>query len=207
MYITSDGTESVAEDYVGSGFDVAWPRVHAGPNDPEVIGQVAEPRSIEAVDVKKSATIITNTPDGRMRLKDYLLKVEGMIAKEVASREKDINAIRAKMAKNKAYNAEARASMKKMLLAKMAENAKKAKDDLAKNMREVQAKFAAQAAIANKRWKKNNKRFKKTREIMKKNKASYAKELKMATLNQQRSLAALDAATNAKIKATNANIA
>merc|ERR1711998_391420 len=97
--------------------------------------------------------------------------------------------------------------MKSMLLAKMAVNAKKAKDDLATAMRRTQRQFAAAAALENKRWKKNNKRFKKTREIMKKNKASYAHELNMATLNQQRSLAALDAATNAKIKATNANIA
>jgi uncharacterized protein YejL (UPF0352 family) len=163
----------------------------------------------ESIDVKKVSKIITDdTPaEGRTVLLDYLMKVEKEIATEVAGRKADIAALRVQMAKNRAYNAKARASMKKELLARMAVNAKKAKDDLDEQMRLTAKHFAAAAALENKRWKKNNKRFKKTREIMKKNKASYAHELKMATLNQQRSLAALDAATNAKIHATNQNIA
>merc|ERR1711998_158830 len=163
----------------------------------------------ESWDVKKVSKIITDdTPaEGRTVLLDYLNKVEKEIATEVAGRKADIAALRVQMAKNRAYNAKARASMKKELLARMAVNAKKAKDDLDEQMRLTAKHFAAAAALENKRWKKNNKRFKKTREIMKKNKASYAHELNMATLNQQRSLAALDAATNAKIKATNQNIA
>merc|ERR1711998_756487 len=163
----------------------------------------------ESWDVKKVSKIITDdTPaEGRTVLLDYLMKVEKEIATEVAGRKADIAALRVQMAKNRAYNAKARASMKKELLARMAVNAKKAKDDLDEQMRLTAKHFAAAAALENKRWKKNNKRFKKTREIMKKNKASYAHELKMATLNQQRSLSALDAATNAKIHATNQNIA
>merc|ERR1712054_634655 len=68
------------------------------------------------------------------------------------------------MAKNMQFNIEARKKMKSMLLAKMSVNAKKAKDDLADAMRKTQAQFAAAAALENKRWKKNTKRFKKTRE-------------------------------------------
>merc|ERR1712216_98321 len=97
--------------------------------------------------------------------------------------------------------------MKKTLLANMAKNAKVAKDALAAEMRKTQAQFAASAALANKRWKKNNKRFEKTREIMKKNKKAAAKALKMATKNQQRALSALDSATNAKIHKTEKSIA
>merc|ERR1719482_1885413 len=111
------------------------------------------------------------------------------------------------MAKNREYNAKARSTMKKALLKRMAENAKKAKDDLAKQMRWTAGKFAAAAKLENKRYRATIKRSRKTREIMRKNKKEYNHNLHMAVLNQQRALAALDASTNAKIKKTNANIA
>merc|ERR1712159_381848 len=173
MYITADGdAETVlaargftprANKFIGSGYDIR------------------RPRSIESVDVKKAGMIVTNTPDGRMRLLKYLNKVEKQIAKESAGRRADIAAIRAHMARNFAYNQAAHASMKKQLLAKMAVNARRAK-----------------AAI---------RRSRKTREIMRKNKRAAARSLKIAVLNQQRALAALASATNAKIKQTNSHIA
>merc|ERR1712054_551921 len=143
MYITAeDDLESVKEmrfstfsytprsnKFIGSGYDIR------------------RPRSIESVDVKKAGMIVTNTPDGRMRLLKYLNKVEKQIAKESAGRRADIAAIRAHMARNFAYNQAARASMKKQLLAKMAVNARRAKQSLDRNMRRVQAKFAASAAV------------------------------------------------------------
>merc|ERR1719305_1226257 len=97
--------------------------------------------------------------------------------------------------------------MKSMLLAKMAVNAKIAKDDLASAMRKTQKEFADAAALENQRWRKNNKRFKKTRAIMKRNKKQAARDLKAATAAQQRALATLAAQTNAKIKKTNKHIA
>merc|ERR1712159_865680 len=199
MYITADGdAETVlaargytprANKFIGSGYDIR------------------RPRSIESVDVKKAGMIVTNTPDGRMRLLKYLNKVEKQIAKESAGRRADIAAIRAHMARNFAYNQAARASMKKQLLAKMAVNARRAKAALDRNMRRVQAKFAAQAELANKRNKATIRRSRKTREIMRKNKRAAARSLKIAVLNQQRALAALASATNAKIKQTNSHIA
>merc|ERR1712054_676540 len=169
MYITADASESVlaqAEKVsnadIGDGFD------HHNP------------RSIESVDVRKAGLIMTNTPDGRQRLLTFLDKVERQIAKEVAGRKADIAAVRAQMAKNFAYNQAARSKMKKELLAKMAINAKKAKDDLDRDMRIVQAKFARFAE----------------REIKRKNKAHAAKQLQLAVSNQQRALAALASATN-----------
>merc|ERR1712054_738755 len=166
MYITADASESVLAQVekvsnadIGDGFD------HHNP------------RSIESVDVKKAGLIMTNTPDGRQRLLTFLDKVERQIAKEVAGRKADIAAVRAQMAKNFAYNQAARSKMKKELLAKMAVNAKKAKDDLDRDMRIVQAKFARFAERENKR-----------------NRATIA-------------LAALASATNAKIKQTNKHIA
>merc|ERR1712139_328016 len=196
MYITADGdAETVlaargfsprANKFIGSGYDIR------------------RPRSIESVDVKKAGMIVTNTPDGRMRLLKYLNKVEKQIAKESAGRRADIAAIRAHMARNFAYNQAARASMKKALLAKMAINARRAKQSLDRNMRRVQAKFAASAELQNKR---NIRRSAKAREIMRKNKRAAARSLKIAVLNQQRALAALASATNAKIKQTNSHIA
>merc|ERR1711959_704524 len=195
MYITADGeaeTEVVLaakNKNIGAGFDIR------------------HPRSIESVDVKKAGMLVTNTPDGRMRLLKYLSKVEKQIAKESAGRRADIAAIRAHMARNFAFNQAARASMKKALLSKMAINAKHAKDSLERNMRRVQRQFAAQAEIANKRNKATIRRSAKTREIMRKNKAHAAKQLKLAVSAQQRALAALASATNAKIKQTNKHIA
>jgi len=162
----------------------------------------------ESTDVMKVGTIITDdTPDGRKTLLSYFKKVERQIASEVASRKTDISNIRTKMEKNREYNAKARATMKKALLAKMAVNAKKAKDDLDKQMRITAANFAKAAAVENKRWKANIKRSRATRKIMRKNKRENNHNLHMAVQNQQRALAALDSKTNAKIKKTNMNIA
>merc|ERR1712054_355301 len=196
MYITADGDaetdtvlKSIKNKYIGAGFDLR------------------HPRSIESVDVKKAGMIVTNTPDGRMRLLKYLSKVEKQIAKESAGRRADIAAIRAHMARNFAFNQAARATMKKQLLAKMAINAKRAKDSLDRNMRRVQRQFAAAAELANKRNNANIKRSAATRKIMRKNKREAARNLKAAVLNQQRALAALASATNARIAKTNKHIA
>merc|ERR1711968_189313 len=79
--------------------------------------------------------------------------------------------------------------------------------DLAAAMRKTQKEFADAAALENQRWRKNNRRFKRTREIMKRNKKQAARDLKAATAAQQRALATLAAQTNAKIKKTNKHIA
>jgi hypothetical protein len=197
MYISADASDEVimtAGD-IGSGRDTFGPR------------------SIESVDVKKAGMIVTKTPDtlkkgkeGRERLVTFLDKVEANIAKEVESRKKDIAAIRQQMAKNMELNQASRAKMKKMLLTKMAKNAKIAKQDLATEMRRTQKKFAEVKEFENKRNHKNIKRNRKTREIMRKNKREGKKNLANAVAAQQRALAALDSATNDKIKKTNAHI-
>jgi hypothetical protein len=220
MYITADGDEAVKysnietvdvdttdeEDHLS---DVAATEgLRVGVNSAGATATGTEEK-VESWDVKKVGKIITDdTPhEGRYLLLDYLTKVEREIATETAARKDDIEKLRIQMAKNRAYNAKARSAMKKELLARMAVNAKKAKDDLDEQMRITAKNFAAAKALENKRWRKNNKRFKKTRAIMKRNKRQAAHELKMATLNQQRALSALDAETNAKIKATQHNIA
>merc|ERR1712093_529225 len=163
---------------------------------------------IESWDVKKAGRILTDdTPDGRMRLIKYFNKVERQIAREVAGRKADIAAIRTQMAKNMAYNKKARDAMRKDLLARMAVNAKHAKDALDAQMRWTARTFAHQAAVANRRNKATLARSRKTREIMRKNKRANQHQLHMAVLNQQRALSALDSATNAKIHRTNKNIA
>merc|ERR1711887_179816 len=133
MYITADASEEtmLSEHDTGSGQDVF------------------HPQSVASTDVMKTGLLYTKTPDtlkqgkeGRERLLTFLDKIEANIAKEVESRKADIAAIRATMAKNMECNADARKKMKKALLAKMAVNAKYAKDQLAKEMRWAQRKFA-----------------------------------------------------------------
>merc|ERR1712159_531819 len=185
MYITADGAESIETTLASRHHHI----------------------EVESVDVKKVQTIYTNTPDGRMHLLTFFNKVEKSLADEVAGRKADIASIRAKLAKNRAYNAKARASMRKELMHRMAVNAKKAKDALDKQMRWTARTFAHYAAIENRRNKATMERSRKTRAIMRKNKREHARQLHLAVMHQQRSLAALESSTNAKIRATNKHIA
>merc|ERR1712054_25270 len=82
----------------------------------------------------------------------------------------------------------------------------KAKDDLDAAMRRTQAQFAKTAEFENKRYAHNRARSQKTREIMRKNKKEAQHNLEIATLAQQRSLAALASSTAAKIKSTKMRI-
>merc|ERR1711959_76346 len=166
MYITADGDDEVVMASNGKGIGAGLDR-HT-------------PRSVESVDVKKADRLITATPDGRMRLKIFLDKIEREMANEKANRRSDIAAIRAHMARNMAYNQAARSAMKKQLLAKMAVNAKRAKAALDKHMRRTQEKFAKAAALENKRNAATMARSAKTRAIMRKNKAKAAADLKLA---------------------------
>merc|ERR1711871_213772 len=196
MYITADGAEIITEPTVGDGSDT-----HA-------------PKSVESDDVKKVGVIYTKTPstlrkgnDGRERLLDFFDHIESSIAKEVESHKSDVANIRAKMAKDQELNAAARSKMKSSLMRKMAANAKIAKDDLAAAMRRTQAEFARTAALENERHKMDIKRFHKTRALMRANKREARADLTAATAAQRRALAALDSATNEKIKRTNSHIA
>merc|ERR1711871_1886375 len=193
MYITADGDEAVKYSNIET--------VDVDTTDQEDhLSDVAAKEGLR-VGVNKAGATATGK-----EIKVESWNVEKEIATETAARKDDIEKLRIQMAKNRAYNAKARSAMKKELLARMAVNAKKAKDDLDEQMRITAKNFAAAKALENKRWRKN-KRFKKTRAIMKRNKRQAAHELKMATLNQQRALSALDQETNAKIKATQHNIA
>jgi len=199
MYATADGSDEFAQEiHIGSGQDVF------------------KPRSIESVDVKKAGFFYTRTPDtlkgkegkeGRERLLDFFNKIEDNIAKETQERKEDITKIRATMMKNMQLNEDARKKMKSSLLKKMAEEAKIAKDNLASAMRKTQATFAEVAHKESLRHKQDIKRFRKTREIMRKNKKEARRNLAAATHAQQKALETLDAATNAKIHQTNSHIA
>merc|ERR1712216_484362 len=138
-YVTADGAEET---------------VLAAPSEYGIGG----PTSVSSEDVEKAGTVITNTPDGRMRLTDYLTNVEKEIEAEEAARKRDVAAVRAQMARNFAFNKAARAKLEAHLLHKMSVNAKKAKDDLHAAMTFVQGKFAEAAALQNKRNKANIRR-------------------------------------------------
>merc|ERR1712159_345171 len=179
MYITADGEhvlETTAHSFAGTG-----------------------PTSVDSEDVQKAGTIFTNTPDGRMRLVDYFKNVETEIEAEEAARKADVEAVRAQMARNFAFNQEARKKMKKRLLAKMAANAKAAHEHLEYSMRFVQKKFAAAAELENKRTKKIRKR------IADNKKEAHA-HLETAVAAQQKARTALAAAMNARIKSTDAAV-
>jgi len=168
---------------------------------------IGGPTSVDSTDVQKAGTIFTNTPDGRMRLTDYLNNVEKEIAAEEAARKRDVAAVRAQMDRNFAFNQAARKKLKKHLLHKMAVNAKKAKDDLARAMRYVQFRFHRAAALANRRNNANIHRSKLIRARVARDKAHAAKQLRIAVKAQQRSMAAYKSAINARIAQTNKHVA
>merc|ERR1711881_338442 len=147
MYITSE-SDVADESVLASGFGfsrsdrvvrVAKPKVHG----------IGGPSSVHSTDVQKAGQIFTNTPDGRMRLTDYLANVEKEIAAEGVARKRDVAAVRVQMDRNMAFNERARRKMKKALLRRMAANARKAKHDLMKAMRYVQWRFHKAAALQN----------------------------------------------------------
>merc|ERR1719478_2077378 len=115
MYITADGADVEGESVLAPAKSVYG---------------IGGPTSVDSEDVQKAGTVITNTPDGRMRLTDYLTNVEKEIAAEEAARKRDVAAVRAQMARNFAFNKAARAKLNAALLKKMARNAKTAKENL-----------------------------------------------------------------------------
>merc|ERR1711881_131624 len=168
---------------------------------------IGGPTSVDSTDVQKAGTVFTNTPDGRMRLTDYLTNVEKEIAAEEAARKRDVAAVRAQMDRNFAFNQAARKKLKRALLHKMAVNAKKAKDDLARAMRFVQYRFHKAARLANKRNRANIRRSKLIRARVARDKAHAAHQLRIAVKAQQRSMAAYKSAINARIAQTNKHVA
>merc|ERR1711871_1227033 len=191
MYITADGAD-VQETILAPAKSVYG---------------IGGPSSVDSEDVEKVGTVFTNTPDGRMRLTDYLTNVEKEIAAEEAARKRDVAAVRAQMARNFAFNKAARPKLKKALLHKMAVNAKKCKDDLARGMRWVQGRFAKAAALQNKRNNANIKRSHKLRAQIEANRKEAHRNLEKAVLAQQRAMATLAEKTNARIDQTNKHVA
>merc|ERR1719378_1234043 len=96
IYFTADGQEEPEAVLVG------------GLGAPETVSTMRGPASVASTDVQKAGTIVTNTPDGRMRLTDYLQNVEKEIAAEEAARKRDVEAVREQMDRNMAFNAAAR---------------------------------------------------------------------------------------------------
>merc|ERR1719181_587599 len=179
-----------------------------GESEHTLVGDAAmKQKSVSSIDFQKVKKIYTNTPDGRMRMTDYLNNVEKEIAAEMAARKRDVAAVRAQMARNFAFNKAARKKLNKFLLAKMAANAKKANKDLDAAMRRTQAQFAAAATLANQRNAANIARSKKIRATVAKNKAEAAKNLHIQVVAQQRAMAALKAHVNARIDQTNKHVA
>merc|ERR1712054_31924 len=127
MYITAD-----------AGDETMMASVEKAPAGNHV-HNIGGPSSVDSTDVQKAGWIFTNTPDGRMRLVDYLDKVEKKIEAETAARKRDVANVRAQMERNEAFNAAARSKLKKRLLARMEKNERKTKYDLHRAMRFVQA--------------------------------------------------------------------
>jgi len=194
MYITSDGA------------DVQETVLAPAPAAESVYG-IGGPTSVESSDVEKAGSIFTNTPDGRMRLTDYLTNVEKEIAAEAAARKRDVAAARQQMDRNFAFNQAARSKLQKFLLKKMAANAKIAKENLAAAMRHVQKTFAEAAALSNKRNKANIKRSNAIRAIVAQNKRDAAAHLAKQVQVQNQAMATLASQVNSRIKKTDSNVA
>merc|ERR1711975_156337 len=178
IYFTADGQEEPEAVLVG------------GLGAPETVSTMRGPASVASTDVQKAGTIVTNTPDGRMRLTDYLSNVEKEIQTEESARHRDIAAVRAQMDRNFAFNQAARKKLKRALLTKMAAN----------------ARCARAAKRANRRNAINIRRNKIILARVAKDKARAAHQLRVAVFAQQRSMAALRSATNARINQTNKHV-
>merc|ERR1712159_67936 len=126
---------------------------------------------------------------------------------EVANRKADIASVRAQMARDFAFNAAARAKLKRQMLHKMAVNAKKCRDDLNDAMRKTQERFAKQARLANRRYKATLKRDRRTIKMANENRREEAHNLRMAVKGWQTSTTAWASATNARIDRMNKHVA
>merc|ERR1712205_144212 len=186
MYITADA----GEEYVH-----------------EVIKGKDAGSSVGSTDVLKAGQIYTETPDGRMRLMDYFNNVEKEISDEVANRKADIASVRAQMARDFAFNAAARAKLKRQMLHKMSVNAKKCRDDLNDAMRKTQERFAKQARLANRRYRATLHRDRRTVKIAAHNRREEAHNLRMAVKGWQTATSAWAASTNARIDRMNKHVA
>merc|ERR1719337_751133 len=186
MYITSDGAEETilalsAKTGVGT--------------------------SVDSTDVLKAGQIYSETPDGRMRLMDYFNNVEKEISDEAANRKADIASVRAQMARDFAFNAAARAKLKRQMLHKMAVNAKKCRDDLNDAMRKTQERFAKQARLANRRYRATLRRDRRTVKMAAHDRREEAHNLRMAVKGWQTATSAWASATNARIDRMNKHVA
>jgi hypothetical protein len=163
--------------------------------------------SVGSTDVLKAGQIYTETPDGRMRLMDYFNNVEKEISDEVANRKADIASVRAQMARDFAFNAAARAKLKRQMLHKMAVNAKKCRDDLNDAMRKTQERFAKQARLANRRYRATLRRDRRTVKMAAHDRREAAHNLRMAVKGWQTATSAWASATNARIDRMNKHVA
>merc|ERR1712164_204064 len=163
--------------------------------------------SVGSTDVLKAGQIYTETPDGRMRLMDYFNNVEKEISDEVANRKADIASVRAQMARDFAFNAAARAKLKRQMLHKMAVNAKKCRDDLNDAMRKTQERFAKQARLANRRYRATLRRDRRTIKMAAHDRREEAHNLRLAVKGWQTATSAWASATNARIDRMNKHVA
>merc|ERR1711981_322255 len=173
----------------------------------EVVKGVDAGTSVGSTDVLKAGQIYTETPDGRMRLMDYFNNVEKEISDEVANRKADIASVRAQMARDFAFNAAARAKLKRQMLHKMAVNAKKCRDDLNDAMRKTQERFAKQARLANRRYRATLRRDRRTVKMAAHDRREEAHNLRMAVKGWQTATSAWASATNARIDRMNKHVA
>jgi len=190
MYITADGSDEYMHEIVKSS---SAKDVDAG-------------TSVGSTDILKAGQIYTETPDGRMRLMDYFNNVEKEISDEVSNRKADIQSVRAQMARDFAFNAAARAKLKKNMLHKMAINAKLARDHLNHAMRRCQERFAKQAHLANRRERADQRRAKRIKAFTRHDKREAARNLQLSVSAWQKTTSAWAAHTNARIDRVNKHV-
>merc|ERR1712036_148703 len=145
--------------------------------------------SVGSTDVLKAGQIYTETPDGRMRLMDYFNNVEKEISDEVANRKADIASVRAQMARDFAFNAAARAKLKRQM------------------MHKTQERFAKQARLANRRYRATLRRDRRTVKMAAHDRREEAHNLRMAVKGWQTATSAWASATNARIDRMNKHVA
>merc|ERR1719262_1266105 len=138
---------------------------------------------------------------------DYFNNVEKKISDEVANRKAAIASVRAQMARDFAFNAASRAKLKRQMMHKMAQNAKKCRDDLNSAMRKTQERFAKQARLANRRYRATLRRDRDTLHRAAADRKEAAHNLRTAVTAWQKATNSWAAATNARIDQANKHVA
>jgi hypothetical protein len=152
----------VADAGVEGGLSLGSPDVHSPEADWQTLGlgntglldaaEETAPVATGSAQVMQVADIVTKTPDGMMRLANYLSKVEAQMAKEAMDRKAGLAQMKALVEKSNEINKSARKKLEADLQTKMELNGARAKKALKAAMKSASEALAHEASLAKRRF-------------------------------------------------------